>query len=71
MLVPSAGQPGLQFIVRPQAPVLTLQAQPGATAISASPTAVGKPLVRYVSQVPQITQVNINIFVVSSRNIGL
>lgn len=54
MLVPSGGQQGIQFIVRPQQQVLTLQ--PGTTTIGAQANN-GKPIVRYVSQMPQVAQV--------------
>ncbi|XP_021950722.2 BRD4-interacting chromatin-remodeling complex-associated protein isoform X2 [Folsomia candida] len=53
MLVPSGGQQGIQFIVRPQQQVLTLQ--PGTTTIGAQANN-GKPIVRYVSQMPQVAQ---------------
>lgn len=51
MLVPSAGQQGIQFIVRPQQQLLTLQTQPGQA------NNANKPVVRYVSQMPQMAQV--------------
>jgi len=62
MLLPSASTAptsGVQFIIRPQPPqpqMLTIQAPSGIG--TQQQVQQGKPIVRYVTQMPQLAQVN-------------